>query len=443
MTDVRLKLLGLVNEQNPHLQPELTFDNVVLSPPRSFSVTRYNADTTFTVTGNITYNAEVYGASGGSGGSADYSVGRTSVARSSGRGGHGAKVIGTITLNPGDTVRIIRGNRGLGGLGGNLPTDGTSGTRTEIRVNNVTVITADGGGGGGRGSNSSLFNITQGEDAQPPGGVRGGAASFPTRDGVDRNGNAWGSGTHGHAGINGYVVLSEVIPDIGDRNTAINLKGILNRGYKNSTDVYYKRHDLNALFVGIPKPKFRDRNMDVSHILDRLNNRYGLHLEMIDFDDLDFGVFTDEDLETSRDIELKVKDTSYGWIGTVTIELRYGNPLIDSVVIVQLLPILEHPDDPIELNGRLSGTLSTWAFDFTAWKKDLNINPQNGQWLNFATVQEIGQKAGLTFWYNSRVIDLPTSMVSDANPSFERVMIQNTIQGGVKGPLYFHYDLNW
>lgn len=238
-------------------------------------------------------------------------------------------------------------------------------------------------------------------------------------------------------------VTDETVTNLDFRNTVVQLAGVLNRGYRGVTDVFYKRHNLTTLFEGEDKPHFRDRDMSVEHILDRVNTRYGLFLKVDDFDGLDFGEFTDDDLETSRDIELQVKDTSYGWVGTVTIELRYGNPLIDSVVIVQLLPILEHPDDLGELGDRRSGTVSTWAFDFTAWKDDLNINPQNGQWLNFARVQEIGQIAGLTYWYNSRVVDLPTTMVSDANPMFERVMIQYTTQGGVMGPIYFHYDLNW
>lgn len=238
-------------------------------------------------------------------------------------------------------------------------------------------------------------------------------------------------------------VTTDRVPNLDFRNTAVELEGILNRGYRGVTEVYYQRHNLTTLFQGEDKPHFRDRNMGVQHILDRLNNRYGLFLQLDDLEPFDFGEFTDDDLETSRDIELRVKDTSYGWLGTVTIELRYGNPLIDSVVMVQLLPILEHPDDLNELGERRSGIVSTWAFDFTAWKDDLQINPKNGEWLNFARVQEIGQKAGLTYWYNSRVVDLPTSMVSDANPMFERVMIQNTTRGGVMGPIYFHYDLNW
>lgn len=241
------------------------------------------------------------------------------------------------------------------------------------------------------------------------------------------------------------VLMSEPRPvdDVEDRNTGIMLTGILNRGYRNKTEVYYKRHDLNALFVGEDKPHFRDRDMSVEHILERVNTRYGLYLQVDDFDNLDFGEFTDDDLETSRDIELRVKDVSYGWVGTVTIELRYGNPLIESVVIVQLLPILEHPDDLVELDSRRSGIVSTWAFDFTAWKDELTINLANGQWANFARVQEIGQMAGIPYWYNGRVVDLPTSSVPGSNPMFERVMVQQLATGGVMGPLYFHYDLNW
>lgn len=238
-------------------------------------------------------------------------------------------------------------------------------------------------------------------------------------------------------------VTEETVPGLDFRNTAIQLTGILNEGYRGSVDVYYRRYDLTTLFEGESTPRFRDRNMDVVHILERLNNRYGLFLTLADFDGLAFGEFTDADLETVRSIELPVIDTSYGWTGTVTIELLYGNPLLESQVLVQLLPILTHPDELEELEDRRSGTVSTWAFDFTAWKEDLTINTSTGQWDNFARVQEIGRLAGLTYWYNGQVVDLPTEQVPGANPMFERVMVQTHAQGNVLGPIYFHYDANW
>lgn len=227
-----------------------------------------------------------------------------------------------------------------------------------------------------------------------------------------------------------------------DRNTAVKLTGIPNKGYKNSTEIFYRRNSLTDLFTGL-SPEIRSRDFSPQMVLDTINNRHGLFLELADFDSLSVPTFTDADLETTTPIELAVKDNSYGWTGTVTVSLLYGNPELESVVIVQLLPILTHPEDLEELGDRRSGILSTYYFDFTNWKDELQINPDTQHWENFARVQEIGREAGLTYWYNNQVLDLPTSSVPTANQNFERVMLQNYAGGNVLGPLYFHYDANW
>lgn len=237
-------------------------------------------------------------------------------------------------------------------------------------------------------------------------------------------------------------VPADTVPGLSDRNTAVRLTGIRNSGYRGHTDVYYKRNDLDELFEGV-NPGFRSRDFTRQTLLDKVNARYGLFLVLADLTEFDVPVFTDSDLETTHTVELVVKSTSYGWLGTVTVEMLYGNPLLESVVSIQLLPILTHPDSVEELDARQSGTVSTYAWDFTAWKDDLQIDPTTGHWLNFARVQEIGQYAGLTYWYNTPVVDLPTSAVPGSNPNYERVMVQYHTRGNVLGPLYFHYDINW
>lgn len=440
MSDIRDTLLRLANEKNPHLWRELTFSNVEMGLPKPLFKGKVSTDTTITTTAETIFTVELAGGGGGSGGSADFSESRVSRRKKSGNGGDGALVSEEVIVGPGKTVRFVIGK---GGRGGEEESNGFDGGVTTMLVDDEVVLEALGGGGGGKG-NDSLADVIDGENAEPLGGAEGAEGVFPVTVPADKPYlDPTGYGIPGNDGQDGWVTIDESVEGSNDRNTAVTLTGIKNRGYFNQTDVYYKRHDLNALFEGEEKPEFRDRDMSVDNILERLNNRYGLYVELDDFESFDFGEFTDDDLETSRDIELKVKDTSYGWIGTVTIELRYGNPLIESVVIVQLLPILEHPDTVDELEGRRSGLVSTWAFDFTAWKDDLNIDPDTGEWANFARVQEIGEKAGLGSWYNNRVVDLPTSQVPDANPMFERVMVQNTARGSVMGPIYFHYDLNW
>lgn len=229
------------------------------------------------------------------------------------------------------------------------------------------------------------------------------------------------------------------------RNTGVSLNGILNSGYKGSTNVFYRRHNLTTLFDSLT-PEVRTRDVTIETILSDINTKYGLYLTVEDIaNPQDIPTFLEEELEVVRPFELIVKEDRYGWIGTVTIDVLHGNPSLDTVVSVQLLPMLSHPDDPIELNGRQSGTLATYNFDFTPWKDRLQINYDSTyrRWLNFADVQVVGGYAGMSYWYNNRVVDMPTSAVPTANQSFERVMIQQNAGGGVVGPLYFHYDVNW
>lgn len=239
------------------------------------------------------------------------------------------------------------------------------------------------------------------------------------------------------------VLLPYSVADQGSRNTAVTLKGIPYKGYDGQTDVYYKRGDLTSLFEGM-NPNVRENDLTVDKVLAAVNRKYGLKLELRDLDPVDLSVFDGASLETTEPVELRVIDNSYRWAGTVSIATTYGNPLLTSIVFVQLLPLLEHPDDIELLNGRQSGRMQTWGVDFTAWKDRLQIDPESGQWQNFADVQTVGQEvAGLSYWYNSTVVDVPTDSVPGANPAFERVMVQNTPLGTVKGPLYFHYDVNW
>lgn len=237
-------------------------------------------------------------------------------------------------------------------------------------------------------------------------------------------------------------ILPYTVVGQGSRNTAVGMKGIDFKGYTGETEVYYRRGDLTGLFAGLD-PELRAREFTVESVLGHINSRYGLQLELRDLQPVTVPSFEGDPLETIKYAEYRVIDGSYRWLGTVTIQLTYGNPLLTTVVFVQLLPILKHPDDLDLLNGRLSGRMQTWGYDFTGWKDRLNIDPVSGEWADFADVQDVGREAGIPYWYNSPVVDLPTTAVPESNPDFERVMVQHVTLGAVKGPLYFHYDANW
>lgn len=228
------------------------------------------------------------------------------------------------------------------------------------------------------------------------------------------------------------------------RNTGVMLNGVHGKGYKGQTEVMYNRHDLPELFgeAGITPNLRSNAEITPAWIIDKLNIKYGLYLEATDLNTIDVPIF--EQLETTKTIEIVVKDTSWNWVGTITLDMTFGNPLLDTVVLVQLLPVLEHPVDHKLLYGRKSGYMSTYNFDFTAYKPNLNRDPKNGRWADFDLVMAAGAKAGLPAWGNAGgIVDLPTSAVPEANPKFQRVMVQSYATGGVMGPIFFHYDLDW
>lgn len=240
------------------------------------------------------------------------------------------------------------------------------------------------------------------------------------------------------------IPLSDTtIPGLNGRNSSIKVDGVNNQGYKGTTEVYVTRGELPTLFSGI-RPVVRDRSFTAQRIIDEINGKYGLSLELTDFEPWVVPVFETEELEQKQSIVLSVKDGNWYWVGSVTVDVIYGNPELEYAVLVQLMPVLEHPDDPNVLSsGQRSGQLCTYAFDFTKWKKSLQIDPATGLWSDFKTVLEIGRKAGLGNWSNGYVVDLSTADYPLANPDFERVMIQQYTRGDVKGPILFHYDQNW
>jgi len=229
-----------------------------------------------------------------------------------------------------------------------------------------------------------------------------------------------------------------------DRNTGVQLQGIPGMGYKGSVEVFYNRHDLDELFggAGVIAKARTNGEITAQWLIDQLNVKYGLYLELAEVEDFVLPEFPS--LETTHPIEIVVKEHSWNWAGTVTVETTFGNPLLESVVIVRLLPVLVHPVDPKDLgSARRSGYMTTWNFDFTAYKSELLIDPRNGRWANFNRVREIGALAGLPAWNNNGVQDMPTSAVPGSNTKFQRVMVQPYASGSVLAPIMFHYDLNW
>jgi hypothetical protein len=228
-----------------------------------------------------------------------------------------------------------------------------------------------------------------------------------------------------------------------ERNTGVQVAGIHGMGYKGQIEVLYNRHNLPELFdeAGITPNLRTNGAITPAWIIAQLNAKYNFYLEATDLNAINVPIF--EGLETTKNIEIVVKEASWNWTGTITLEMTYGNPLLETVVLVQLLPVLEHPADMRLLGARKSGLMCAYYFDFTPYLEQLKLDPKYPRFLNFDQAMEVGLKAGMPAWGNSTVYDFPTSAIPESNQEFERVMIQYYANGGVMGPIYFHYDLNW
>lgn len=227
------------------------------------------------------------------------------------------------------------------------------------------------------------------------------------------------------------------------RNTGIVIDAVPDKGYKGKVEVLFDRHDLPVLFeeAGMTPSIRSNETITAELIIELLNIKYGFYLEAQDLEEIKIPEF--EELETTQSIEIVVKENSWNWVGTITLETTFGNPLIESVVIVRLMPVLVHPVDLKILGDKASGYMSSWGMDFTAYLKKLVIDRGTGKWKNMDEVMAVGALAGIPAWPNGQVLDYPTSAVANANPKFERVLVQAYAGANVLGPIYFHYDLNW
>lgn len=448
MEDMKQVIVDLINEHNS-LEREVTLDNVIISPPRAIEKpTEQNVyhtspvEHTWTVPGDVplTVVIELKGAGGGSGGSADGPSG-SGTGNRSGAGGNGGLKSITRELSPGDVVRVSLGEGGDGGVGrNNVGGDGEDGGSSSLWINDEFVYEVS-GGSGGEGARYHVSGADDGVDAQPPGGSDGGAGVYPA---VNPKGSSYSKIPRvGLRGKSGQVRITATPPEnFGNRNTAIGVTGIPNRGYWNTTEVFNTRGDMATLFKNV-QPTLRDQNFTAQKVLDGLNLRYGLSLTLEDMEDFTLPDFTNAALEDSADVVLSVKEQNWKWVGSVTVKLIHGNPSLGGEILIQLMPVLSHPDDPSTLEDRNSAKLCTYEFDFTPWKDDLQIDSATGLWKDFSKVLSVGERAGLSSWQNGYVVDKPTSEVPEANPRFERVMVQQYARGNVQGPIYFHYDLNW
>lgn len=104
-------------------------------------------------------------------------------------------------------------------------------------------------------------------------------------------------------------------------NTKIQLTAIPGSGYSGSMFVFYSRESIGN--VGLPTQTLSEVNFTVESILDWLNQRLLVKLDMNDLQSFTLPVLNVGDILT---IQLVAKSESVAWIGSTEIALLYGLP---------------------------------------------------------------------------------------------------------------------
>lgn len=218
-------------------------------------------------------------------------------------------------------------------------------------------------------------------------------------------------------------------------NTQVTIDGVPGRIYVGSQTLLYKRISLTEVLDGLQL-----RNVvpfTTQMVLDMVNTQMGLFITL---DDLE--PFTPPELALNETAALTLvsKPSSFGFLGSVEIELKYGRTLLESVIGIRLLKLFSHPNNP-DLNKQ-SGRMVTWGIDFTSLRDSLKVNPLTRSYTDWETFQSACIYLQIPSWNKGIITDNATASVPDSNQAFDRVIIQTAVNSAyILGPLYFHYNL--
>lgn len=223
----------------------------------------------------------------------------------------------------------------------------------------------------------------------------------------------------------------------GDQATLL-LEGVAGRGYSGQAELTYKRLDLSEILAGA-KVRAPDE-LTPDSFLALLNNAYNLFLTTLDLELIEIPPLGEGEV---AQIQLTTLPNSYGFHGDVAITLEFGKSWLDQVVARKSLNTLTHP---IKVEYAYSARMLTWNRDFTCLRDAIKPNAK-GEYSDWDTLQKACTAMGIPTWVQrAGLVDQPTSAVPDANPKFQRVVIQSNVPlpGGaprIMGPMYFHYNV--
>lgn len=216
--------------------------------------------------------------------------------------------------------------------------------------------------------------------------------------------------------------------------TRVTLVSVPGRGYSGELDLTYRRIDITPIVdagtIQTPEP------MTPAKLLEMVNNVWGLTLTTDDVDPFDVSTPTED---VSTDVYLSVVSESLGYVGAGQLMIQHGRYTLQQVVGRRRLNELMHPVAG-PLRGK-SSRMMTWDKDFTSVRDAIRPDAFR-RYSDWDRLQNACAAYGIPVWTERTITDHATSEIPDANPAFDRVVIQSVVESAeIFGPLYFHYNV--
>lgn len=229
------------------------------------------------------------------------------------------------------------------------------------------------------------------------------------------------------------VKFTGIVPADETGATVLTVAGVPGRGYSGQVDLTYNRLNLTEILDG--KTVRSPDALNPDSFLELVNGAYNLFLTAIDV-----GEITIPELGEGEyaQLTLTANEDSLGFVGVATVRLEFGKSWLDQVVGNKNLKELYHP---ITVSYKQSARMLTWNKDFTCMR-DAIVVSKTGYYTDWDALQVACASMGIPSWNQNRITDQPTSAVPDANPAFDRVVIQQSVlSAGMDGPVYLHYNV--
>lgn len=229
------------------------------------------------------------------------------------------------------------------------------------------------------------------------------------------------------------VKFTGIVPADESGATVLTVAGVPGRGYSGQVDLTYNRLNLTEILDG--KTVRSPDTLNPDSFLELVNSAYNLFLTAIDV-----GEITIPELGEGEyaQLTLEANEDSLGFVGTATVRLEFGKSWLDQVVGNRNLKELTHP---IKVDYRMSARMMTWDKDFTCMRDAIALT-KTREYTDWPSLQAAATYMGIPGWSPHYLVDKATSEVPDANPAFDRVVIQAVHnEVNMLGPIYLHYNV--